>query len=242
MINCLKARAFPSSHIRCSASVRLLPTRTRSHSAKAAMDSTGVFFLDAFAARQFDGKGTAGCSIDCDKEEFVDRCHKAHAAGAALVDGYAPFCKHIFIPNSVSVLRCWRLIMCTGWEKKRGAVQWGKTHSQINFDQCNTVSWCRSQRHWHSITSRAAYISYSCKCLLLCKCSDTKCRLHASPQTKKHVCSGCEGHSFMMCTHHGRLDLQCRLVPRSGRSQSQPPTSTCFVPGTPGGALRNFLC
>ncbi|MEW5309284.1 MAG: hypothetical protein WDW38_001180 [Sanguina aurantia] len=90
------------------------------------MDSTGVFFLDAFAARQFDGKGTAGCSIDCDKEAFVDRCHKAHAAGAALVDGYAPFCKHIFIPNSVgakvgalTITAANKHLLCSGYTRRR---------------------------------------------------------------------------------------------------------------------------
>jgi hypothetical protein len=27
------------------------------------------------------------------------RLHAAHAGGAPLVDGYAPFCKHVFVPN-----------------------------------------------------------------------------------------------------------------------------------------------
>jgi hypothetical protein len=36
----------------------------------------------------------------CDKEDFMKRLHDAHAAGSApLVDGYAPFCKHVFVPN-----------------------------------------------------------------------------------------------------------------------------------------------
>ena len=29
------------------------------------------------------------------------RIHEYHAHGAALVDGYAPFCKHVFVPNFV---------------------------------------------------------------------------------------------------------------------------------------------
>ena len=29
------------------------------------------------------------------------RIHEYHAQGAALVDGYAPFCKHVFVPNFV---------------------------------------------------------------------------------------------------------------------------------------------
>ena len=27
------------------------------------------------------------------------RVHEFHAAGCKLVDGYAPFCKHLFVPN-----------------------------------------------------------------------------------------------------------------------------------------------
>jgi hypothetical protein len=36
----------------------------------------------------------------CDKADFMARLQAAHAAGSApLVDGYAPFCKHVFVPN-----------------------------------------------------------------------------------------------------------------------------------------------
>jgi hypothetical protein len=34
-----------------------------------------------------------------DQEAFVQRVHELHKQGQPLVDGYAPFCKHIFIPN-----------------------------------------------------------------------------------------------------------------------------------------------
>jgi hypothetical protein len=37
--------------------------------------------------------------MSCDQRAFVDRVHAMHAAGSPLVDGYAPFCKHLFIPN-----------------------------------------------------------------------------------------------------------------------------------------------
>ena len=60
-----------------------------------------VFFLDAFAQRQWDDPLTGGTAIQCDKAEFVTRVHEFHKGGAALVDGYAPFCKHIFVPNFV---------------------------------------------------------------------------------------------------------------------------------------------
>ena len=60
-----------------------------------------VFFLDEFAMRQWDDPKYGGTRIDFDKAEFVRRVHEAHAAGAPLVDGYAPFCKHVFVPNFV---------------------------------------------------------------------------------------------------------------------------------------------
>ena len=53
-----------------------------------------VFFLDEFAMRQWDDPKYGGTRIDFDKAEFVRRVHEAHAAGA-LLDGYAPFCKHV---------------------------------------------------------------------------------------------------------------------------------------------------
>lgn len=37
--------------------------------------------------------------VGCDKQEFLDCVHESYAAGTPLSDGYAPFCKHIFIPN-----------------------------------------------------------------------------------------------------------------------------------------------
>eukprot|EP00218_Dolichomastix_sp_CCMP3274_P005548 CAMPEP_0170161954 /NCGR_PEP_ID=MMETSP0033_2-20121228/76851_1 /TAXON_ID=195969 /ORGANISM="Dolichomastix tenuilepis, Strain CCMP3274" /LENGTH=205 /DNA_ID=CAMNT_0010399579 /DNA_START=477 /DNA_END=1094 /DNA_ORIENTATION=- len=67
------------------------------------MAASDVFFLDEFAERQWTTdesfQGTRLAHID--RAEFVRRVHEAHAAGAPLHDGYAPFCKHIFIPNFV---------------------------------------------------------------------------------------------------------------------------------------------
>lgn len=63
--------------------------------------AAGMFFVDSNAARHFDNKGATGCSLDCDRSSFLAHLHKAHAEGAPLVDGYAPFCKHMFIPNFV---------------------------------------------------------------------------------------------------------------------------------------------
>ena len=52
-----------------------------------------VFFLDDFAIRQWDDPNYSGTRLSSDKADFVRRIRAAHAAGAPLVDGYAPFCK-----------------------------------------------------------------------------------------------------------------------------------------------------
>lgn len=60
-----------------------------------------VFFLDEFADRQWDDPHFSGTRFSCDRKEFVHRVHQAaqEQGGAGLVDGYAPFCKHVFMPN-----------------------------------------------------------------------------------------------------------------------------------------------
>jgi len=60
-----------------------------------------VFFLDAFAQRQWDDPNYSGTRVSYDKAEFTRKIHVYHAAGAELVDGYAPFCKHVFVPNFI---------------------------------------------------------------------------------------------------------------------------------------------
>ena len=65
--------------------------------------STGVFFLDDFSIRQWDDPNYSGTLIDYDKSEFVKKIHEYNASGeASLADGYAPFCKHVFVPNFVN--------------------------------------------------------------------------------------------------------------------------------------------
>lgn len=63
-----------------------------------------TFFLDGFAQRQWDDPDFAGTRISSDKAEFVRRVHAFHAEGYKLLDGYAPFCKHIIVPNFVGAL------------------------------------------------------------------------------------------------------------------------------------------
>ena len=58
------------------------------------------FVLDDFAARQFD-KSKAGLSfIDFNQAEFAQRIQAIWDEGQTeLKDGYAPFCKHVFVKN-----------------------------------------------------------------------------------------------------------------------------------------------
>lgn len=59
-----------------------------------------TFYLDEFAFRQFEGGHAA--QLDVSKEDFVQTVHKLYHEGRKLVDGYAPFCKHLFVPNFTS--------------------------------------------------------------------------------------------------------------------------------------------
>ena len=59
------------------------------------------FVLDDFCIRQFD-KSKAGLSfINFDQSEFTKRVQEAYDTDSEikLHDGYAPFCKHIFVTN-----------------------------------------------------------------------------------------------------------------------------------------------
>jgi len=75
-----------------------------------ALPAGPVFFMDGFVARQW-GPGAEGTAFDPaaggpTMAAFCDRLHAAHAAGdAPLVDGYAPFCKHVFLRNWVAGIK-----------------------------------------------------------------------------------------------------------------------------------------
>lgn len=116
----------------------------------AAHAAGATFFLDDFAARQWDDEAYSGTRISYDKEAFVQEVHRQHrnvrsalvgpcpiaaltlcisaptralprVQGAALVAGYAPFCKHLFIPNFVgAALGALRIT-----EQNRGRLQCG---------------------------------------------------------------------------------------------------------------------
>jgi len=60
-----------------------------------------TFFLDDFARRQWNDPHYGGTQISYDEEKFVQHVEAAHVNGKPLVDGYADFCKHVFVPNFI---------------------------------------------------------------------------------------------------------------------------------------------
>ncbi|OQR88253.1 hypothetical protein THRCLA_10388 [Thraustotheca clavata] len=61
-----------------------------------------TFALDGFCLRQFDDVSYKGTRIAYDKAAFEAKINDLFDSGAcSLVDGYAPFCKHLFVPNFV---------------------------------------------------------------------------------------------------------------------------------------------
>ena len=60
--------------------------------------------LDQFSFRSFD-KTRTNNYINMDKEEFLKNVNELYKSESMLVDGYAPFCKHLFVPNFVKGLK-----------------------------------------------------------------------------------------------------------------------------------------
>jgi len=85
----------------------------------AAAAAAGPFFLDAFALRQWDDPGYQGPRLThVPKQGFVER---VAAAVGELVGGYAPFCKHVFVPNFCGL----RVGVLEVGEQNRGLVRSG---------------------------------------------------------------------------------------------------------------------
>ena len=66
--------------------------------------SSHKLVLDAFCLKQFDDPEYTGTRIAYDKAAFEAKVNALHAEGAPLVDGYAPFCKHVFVRNFTPAL------------------------------------------------------------------------------------------------------------------------------------------
>lgn len=87
---------------------------------------TASIAMTSFARRNWE-PGASGTRIDgISPEELVARCNHALKDGAALVAGYAPFCKHLFLKNDTPT-RCGfapitddnRALLCSGYEARR---------------------------------------------------------------------------------------------------------------------------
>ncbi|KAL9650744.1 hypothetical protein ABK040_001798 [Willaertia magna] len=62
--------------------------------------SKKFFYVDTFAIRQFQKGYKGGSYVPMDWKLFEEQVNKLYATGEyQMKDGYAPFCKHIFIPN-----------------------------------------------------------------------------------------------------------------------------------------------
>jgi hypothetical protein len=66
--------------------------------------SNKLFFMDAFALRQFNDPNYTGTRVNFDPQAFEDRINAI--TDPKLVDGYASFCKHVMVPNFVKGLQC----------------------------------------------------------------------------------------------------------------------------------------
>jgi hypothetical protein len=63
--------------------------------------------MDGFCARQFNNPDYTGTQIHYDMVEFESKVNAYFEAnGKVLADGYAPFCKHVFMPNFVPGIKC----------------------------------------------------------------------------------------------------------------------------------------
>ena len=61
-----------------------------------------TFFLDSFAERQWAADYAGTCMRSTDRQELLGRLEdlvRTRGADAVLKDGYAPFCKHVFLEN-----------------------------------------------------------------------------------------------------------------------------------------------
>lgn len=66
-----------------------------------------TFSIDKFALRQFTDPNYLGTKISYDPSAFADKINEYFDSGSyALIEGYAPFCKHLFVPNFIGETKC----------------------------------------------------------------------------------------------------------------------------------------
>ena len=68
------------------------------------MEKPKSLILDQFAFRSFDKTRTSNY-INMDKQEFLNKVNDLYKSESQLVEGYAPFCKHLFVENFVKGLK-----------------------------------------------------------------------------------------------------------------------------------------
>ena len=68
------------------------------------MEKPKSLILDQFAFRSFDKARTSNY-INMDKQEFLNKVNDLYKSESQLVNGYAPFCKHLFVENFVKGLK-----------------------------------------------------------------------------------------------------------------------------------------
>ena len=61
--------------------------------------------MTTFALRNWEPGASSTSVVGISPDELVAQCNAAVAQGSALVAGYAPFCKHLFLPNTTET-RC----------------------------------------------------------------------------------------------------------------------------------------
>ncbi|EQC35128.1 hypothetical protein, variant [Saprolegnia diclina VS20] len=82
-----------------------MPNQSRHRLSHSTKQAKMQFALDRFCLAQFEDPAHQGTQLRWDKADFERRINCAFAAGdCALVDGYAPFCKHLFVPNFTDAL------------------------------------------------------------------------------------------------------------------------------------------
>ena len=64
-------------------------------------DAGHTFVVDPFCQRQFDEASKKTPFINCAIADFENKVNELAGAEPHLHDGYAPFCKHLFVPNFV---------------------------------------------------------------------------------------------------------------------------------------------